>query len=194
MSAVRVPAAVLIYAALAWGAVSVSATAPQSNTREERFSANALNISNVGRSGAFPVDITISRWTTDAENERLMSIFKEKGQEALVKALQKSPSVGRLGSPGALSYDLRYARQKPAEEGGRKISLTTDRPIEGWEVSSSSRTLDYPFTMIELTVDRDGKGSGQLSIASKMTLLGDVLAIEELSDTPIRLEGVRKTK
>jgi hypothetical protein len=166
----------------------------QSNTPRERFTAVAVNISNVGRTGATPVDIVIDRWTTDSERDNLVTIFKKKGPEALLNELQGLRRVGTISTPGSLAYDLHFARELPGEDGGRRIVLATDRPMGFFEVSRRARTVDYPFTLIDLRLDKDGRGEGKLAIAAKLTLNQDVLVIEDYADQPVMLNEVKKTK
>jgi len=185
-----VVAALLALITLDWRAAAVGQTA--SNTQKEDFIANAVNMSNVGNQGASQVEITINRYTTDEARDRLMSTFRENGPSGLLKALQAEPPVGNIRAPGSLSYDLRYARQLPGEEGGRRIVLATDRPVGFAEATNNSRTMDYPFTLVELRLDKDGHGEGKLSIATKLTLNDNVLVIENYADQPVMLTDVRK--
>jgi hypothetical protein len=166
----------------------------QSNSPREHFSALAVNVSNVGRTGAEPVDITINRWTTDAERDRLVSIFKEKGPEDLLSALQKTKPVGTISTPGSVGYDLRYARQLPGADGGRRIILGTDRPIGFWEASNRPRSADYPFLLMELRLNKNGEGEGKLSLAAKLTLNDNVLVIEDYANQPVMLNEVKQKK
>ncbi len=181
-------AALLAIATLGWTALAQTA----SNTQKEEFTANAVNLSNVGATGASKIEITVNRYTSDASRDRLMSVFREKGASGLLKALQSEPPVGNIRAPGSLSYDLRYARELPGQDGGRRIVLGTDRPVGFAEASNRPRTLDYPFTLIELRVDKDGKGEGKLTIAAKLTLNDNVLVIENYADQPVMLTEVRK--
>ena len=181
-----------IMAALLIGPAVVAQVA--SNSDPERFTANAVNISNVGRTGATPLDLVIERWSTDSERDRLMEIFKSKGPDGLLDALRDLPRVGYLRTPDSLGYDLRYARQMPGEDGGRRIVLITDRPIGFWEARNRPRTIDYPFTLIEMRLDGDGRGEGKLSIATKITLNGDVLVLENYANQPVMLNDLRRQR
>lgn len=163
-----------------------------SNTPREAFTALAVNMSNVGRPGSTTVDIVIERYSTPQETQRLLAIFKEKGPEALVDALRDTPRVGYIRTPDSLAYDLRWAEQVPGEDGGRRVILLTDRPIGFWEAANRPRTIDYPFTLIELQLDPSGEGVGKLSIATRITLNGSVLALENFANEPLRLTQVRK--
>src|SRR6266852_1748975 len=101
-------------AALA-AAISIAVPAAQSNmAKPEKFTAFAVDISNLAPGArTSPVDIVISRWSTDAERDRLLAVFRDKGQDALLAELQKLPVVGYINTPGSLRYDLHFARQRP---------------------------------------------------------------------------------
>lgn len=170
---------------------SISAQSPK---LPEEFTAIYTNIGTVGAVGALPVNIRISRWTTDVENEKLMSVLAGKGTEALVRVLSGAKSAGSIGTPQELPYDLRYARQSAADGGGRRIILMTDRPMDPSERMSSARSKDYPLTWIELHLDNTGRGEGTISLAVRLRLLGDVLGIEDLGNQAARLNEVKKVK
>ena len=174
--------------------VPTASQSGQSTSTNEEFSAIFANISNVGAVGATPVIIRITRWTPVDEHEKLMSILANGGTEALVRALQDGKSVGSIGTPTQLPYDLRYARQEKFENGGRKIILMTDRPMEAWERFSAAVTRDYPITWIEMKVDAKGRGEGTISLAARLRLVGDVLGIEDYANQPARLNEIRRTK
>src|SRR5436309_4231365 len=161
-------------AAVAAVLVTAGATAgpaAQSNMAgPERFTAFAIDTSNIApRARTSQVDITINRWSTDAERDRLLSVFREKGQDALLTALQKLPVVGYINTPGSLRYDLHLARQRAEAEGGRMIFLMTDRYIGAWEAANRPRTIDYPFMLVQLHVDKSGQGEGKASVYTKIT-------------------------
>lgn len=163
-----------------------------SNSQPESFTAFAVNTSNIGRNTTATVDIDIKRWTSDQERDRLMAIFKEQGPDKLLSALRDTPPVGTIRTPDSLAYDLHFARSVPGEDGGRRIVIATDRPIGFWEARSGARTLDYPFTLIEMHLDKDGHGTGKLSIATKLTLEDNVLTIENYANQPVMLTDVHK--
>ena len=178
------------------GMLAVVAAAPSGQTKSatEEFTAIFANISNVGRVGAVPVNIRITRWTPVDEHEQLMAILADKGTDGLVRALQDGKSVGSIGTPTSLAYDLRYARQEKLEDGGRKIILMTDRPMDTWERLSASVIRDYPITWIEMKLDAKGTGQGSMSIAARLRLLGDILGIEDFANQPARLNEIKKVK
>ena len=178
------PAAALVAAA------SPAQTSPR---LPEAFTANAINMSGIGSTIPTQVDITITRWTTVAEQERYVSILRGNGGDALAEALRRGPSIGSIRTPGSLSYDFRYAVQERTRDNLRRIILLTDRPMAFAELVDRSRSLEYPFSAIELLVDDSGHGTGNLWIAAKLTLLDDLLIVDNYSDRPVTLNDVRRS-
>jgi hypothetical protein len=166
----------------------------QSKQVAEEFNAIYTNISNVGTVGALPVVIRIRRWTGQDEHVQLMRILEQKGNDEFVRALQDAKSVGSIGRPQDLPYDLRYARQEVLPEGGRRIVLMTDRPMSAWERLSGGRTRDYSVAWIDIKLDGEGRGEGTMSVATRLKLIGDVLGIEDLANQPAKLSEIKKVK
>jgi hypothetical protein len=158
-----------------------------------RFTATATNLDPSVRLTATLVEFNITRWSTDAERERLLGVLVEKGQDNLLRALKGIPRVGTMKTPDTLSYDLHYARQ--THEGDEdRVVLVTDRPIAIWEQANFTRTLDYPFTVIELRLDPSGQGEGKITVATK--ILADPksgqITLENYGSQPVRLGNVRR--
>ena len=125
-----------------------------------RMSAVAVNMSNVGPAAANVVDIEIERWSTEAERDDLIAAFNAKGPDALLSKLQDAKRVGYMRLPNTLGYDLHYARKHPGEDGGEQIVVATDRRIGFWEARNQPRTIDYPFTLIDIRLKSNGEGEG----------------------------------
>ena len=81
------------------GSTASSPRAQETKEAEEEYSATLTNISNVGRAGLTPVTIHISRWTPDEEDARLLSILRNQGQDAFLRALVDVKSVGWIAAP-----------------------------------------------------------------------------------------------
>jgi hypothetical protein len=159
----------------------------------ERFTAMAVNMGGFARTRTGMVEIVVSRWSTESDQKRLTQVLLDKGSDALLDALRDTPRVGYLRTPNSLGYDLHFASARPGEDGGRQIILATDRPISFWEAANQPRSIDYPFTLIELRVNRDGEGEGKMSIATKV--IGNkalnLIELEDYANQPVRLMGVR---
>jgi len=179
----------LIVAALI--ALVCSFTAAQTLGQPERFTATAVAVGNEYGRWAGTVEHTVDRWSTPAERERLVMALLPKGPDALLKQMQKIRPVGRIRTPDSIGYDLRYAQQTPLPEGGREVVIATDRPIGFWEAVNRPRTFDYPFTVIQMNIGRDGMGSGTLSYATKVIAHDNMIELEDFASKPILLTSVR---
>lgn len=161
----------------------------------QRFTAFAANLSNVKAGpAAQTVQIEITRWSTSAQRDRLLTVLKEKGEQALLSELQKMPKVGYIRNPTSLGYDLRFAWQTPYGDGGRRIFIATDRYISFWEAANNTRSMEYPFTLIEMRLDNHNQGEGKLSIATKVMADGDQIVLEDYANQPVMLKNVKEEK
>jgi hypothetical protein len=167
--------------------------AAQTQGDKEEFTAVAVVNNNLG-AGAGTVLMRVTRWSTDAERTRLVNALIEKGPTALLDELRKMRPVGTIRTPDSIGYDLRYAHQTPAAEGGRRIVIATDRPIGFWEARNQPRTIDYPFTVIQMQIDRDGKGKGTLSYATKIMAREKTIELEDFATAPVMLTQIEARK
>jgi hypothetical protein len=180
----------LTIAGVAAAAVVVTA---QTNGVPERFSAMAVNMN---RGGTSRVDVTVNRWSTEAERTRLLTTLREKGPEKLLEALQHLPRVGYIQSNGGLGYDLHYAHRVKGQDGGERVVIATDRRIGYWEAANQPRSINYPFTIIELRLNADGEGEGKMSLATKITEDRDkqIITLENYEIQPVLLQSVRRER
>ena len=184
------PRLFLASCALAGAFLTVSVVAQQ-----EKFTGFAINTNSGPKTAT--VDFTITRWSTDAEREQLLAIIKENKDptDKLLKALQKMPKVGYIRTPERLAWDLHYARQSPLDEGGRQIVLATDRPIGFWEARNQPRSYDYPFTIVEVRLDRDDTGSGKILAGTKIYIdKKNNLVLENFAQQPVRFNEIKRLK
>jgi len=170
-----------------------------------RLTTWAVSMSNVATGKNAVIDINITRWSTPAERQALITAFTEKGQDGLLRALQKSKSTGRIRIPGLvgpdpqgwrLGWDVRYATVQPGDDGGHRLFIATDRPISFAEAREQPRTMDYPFTLIEIRLDKNGKGEGKAAVATKISInkKKNTLELENYSTEPVRLQEVKVDK
>jgi hypothetical protein len=136
----------------------------------------------------------VTRWSTEAERGLLARTLLSKGAGDLLDVLRDQKSVGTIRTPDSLAYDLRYAHQEPADEGGRRIVLATDRPISFWEARNQPRTMDYPFTVVQMQIDRNGEGKGTLSYATKIIARGNTIELEHFATSPVMLTQIEAKK
>jgi hypothetical protein len=139
--------------------------------------------------------IDITRWSTGAERDRLIAAFRAAGQDGLLAALRQLPAVASVGAVGSEDFDIHYASVQTDATGGRTILLIMDRPISAWEAANRPPTIDYPFTAIQLQLDREGKGVGTASLAAKIRVAADgTIQLEPYSNYSVPLVDVRKVQ
>jgi hypothetical protein len=162
----------------------------------EHFTAFAVNMSGVGRATSGTLDITIDRWSTTAERDRLLTTLLQQGPDPLYSQLQKAPAVGHIRTPTSLGWDLHYARSIERPDHTRQVVIATDRPMSFWEVRNQPRSVDYKFTLIDIRFDADGKGVGKLGYATKITVNKETntIELENFGTEPVRLTEVQSDK
>ena len=176
-----------------WSLTGVQA---QQNTLAiERLTATAVNTGGtLGRTGAQTVEIVINRWSTDGERDRLLAVLQDQGPAKLLDALHAVPRIGYIRTPDSLGYELHFARKTPGEDGGDDIVIATDRYIGFWEAANRPRTIDYPFTVIQMHMNPDGQGEGRLSLATKIIVdkKRQTIILENYGIQPVLLTNVRR--
>jgi hypothetical protein len=170
-----------------------------------RMRAFYVNMSNnlTGASGI--LQITLDQWSTAQERSTLLQTVP-KGQDDLVRALQKVPVKGRINIPGwtgpdpqnyRLGWDLRYAWHEPVPDGGERIVIATDRQMSFREITQNPRTAEYPFLLIQIQLNKDGtKGEGKMAAFTQITYdkKKNVMEIENYGTEPVRLNNITVEK
>lgn len=168
----------------------------QTQGDREEFTAFAVNMGALtGGSGATAqLIITINRWNTTAERDELFGVLKQKGQEVLLNQLRRAKSVGTLRTPSSIGYDLRLAMDEPGKDGGRRVLVVTDRPVGFNEATARPVSIDYPFTVIDMQIPKEGFGQGTMSIAAKIIPAGRTVLVENYDTQPVQLNRVETRK
>jgi hypothetical protein len=185
--------ATLAVAAISSAAILTLVASAQTMGSPERYTATAMDINN-GRAGT--IDITVNRWSTDKQRDALVAVATSKGEDKLLDALQDMPVMGRFGAPGNLAWDIHFARKTPLPDGGERVTLITDRRISFRESVNQPRSIDYPFTVIELHLNRDGEGEGKMSIATKVIYnkKENMITLENYQTSPVQLTNIKREK
>jgi len=112
------------------------------------------------------IDILVNRYNTDEEIMNYAALLADNGPDALRQTLEKedlgqlSP-VGRIGTPIAIARRL--------QKGDKTIvRVVTARYLSFVELRYSGRSVDYPYTFLELVLDKNGKGTGTAIGAAKI--------------------------
>jgi len=194
---------VMILIVLVGCALGITAVpAQEQQPKKEKFGALAYLPSGAGPAmvGAglrVNVDLYVDNYTPDDQAKSMASLLVNAGPDALLKALEKSKTIGRIRLVGRAGfYDLKLIRSHRTPE-GRRIYAVGDRPIGFLEVYSGSRSQDYPFGILQLDLKANEKGKeegeGALIYSARIKVLeGNSIDVESYGIQPIRLMGVRK--
>jgi hypothetical protein len=118
------------------------------------------------------VNIIIEQFSTQEDRKSLVDAFAKSGQDGLVHVLEDMKPKGRIRfASGGVGNDIKYIFELPAEKGkGRRLRLVTDRNIAFGETYQGTRSEQYSVGAIELELTPDGKGSGTVLPACKLTV------------------------
>jgi hypothetical protein len=77
-------------------------------------------------------------------------------------------------------------------KGGRNIIIATDRKVGFQEAAADYRSMDYPFELIQMKLDKDGRGAGKLSFTTKIAVSkdGTRIELENYDIAPVALQNV----
>ena len=181
--------AVMLFAAAAFSVASHA----QTMGAPEHYVASAVDMN---RGAAGTIEIAVNRWSSDKDRDKLMSVMMDKGPEKLLDALQDMPRMGYFRAPGNLGWDIHFARKMPLPDGGERVVLVTDRRISFREARNMPRSIDYPFTVIELRLNGDGEGEGKMSLATKIVAdkENNIVTLENYDISPVMLTSVKREK
>jgi hypothetical protein len=162
--------------------------------KREAYTAVVLSTSGATASMSTSINVYIDRFTTDAEMMEYFEILAEGGgkhRDQLRRTLEKI-KVGAVAPTGGLGNDIAIARAVDTPE-GRRITAVTARTMSFVELRNMGRTTDYPFGMIQFTLDAEGKGQGILLLAFQPKINKDgVLEIESYGHNPLKLLNVKR--
>ena len=118
----------------------------------------------------YNVNIHIEQFSTPEDRKALIDAFARSGQDGLIDVLEDMKPKGRVRfASGGVGNDVKYIMELPAES-GRRFRLVTDRNLAFAELYSGTRSRDYSVGAIELVLTPDGKGSGTVLPACKLTV------------------------
>jgi hypothetical protein len=118
----------------------------------------------------YNVTIIIEQFSTPDDRKALIDAFVRSGQDGLVDALHDMKPKGRVRfSSGGVGNDVKYIIELPSDK-GRRFRLVTDRNIAFGELYHGTRSRDYSVGALELVLTPDGKGSGTVLPACKLTV------------------------
>jgi len=139
--------------------------------------------------------LIINGTTSDAEADENLNILQSGGQDDLLKTIRKQ-ELGRFSIGANVGIDINVVREN-VSNGQRRIFIVFERWTQFAELRGGYRSLDYPFGVIELTIDeKTGKGEGTYIAAAQIRWRKDKksgdysVEIENFATYPAKLMGV----
>lgn len=142
-------------------------------------------------SGSAFFTLTINNYTPEGEVAGILNALEKGGQDGLIKALGNEKR-GTLQIGSRLGRDVQAVWVTQTEE-GRKLSALSKRWQGFGELRRGARSLDYPFTYIEIFIEDDGgNGDGTLIPAARVRSRGgNNIEIENFGIYPARLTNIK---
>ena len=141
------------------------------------------------------VNIHIEQLSTVEDRSSLIEAFKKSGQEGMVKVLEDMKPKGRIRfASGGVGNDIKYIIELPSDK-ARRLRLVTDRTLAFAELYQGTRSSDYTVGAIDLELTPDGKGSGTVLPACKLTVNKKTQQVEvETYQNPWKLSNFMVSK
>jgi hypothetical protein len=141
--------------------------------------------------------LRINRRTSDQEARNFLSILQENGQEELLREI-RDEDLGYFSVGANIGRRLNVVRESVVN-GQRRIFIVFERWLQFAELRGGYRSTDYPFGVIELSIDeRTGRGEGTYIAAARIRWDRDrrgnqeQVEIENFATFPARLMGVTR--
>ena len=134
--------------------------------------------------------LNITGKTSDSDAKRYLEILDRGGQTALRNEIDRV-DLGRLSFDGRVGQELNAVLIDRTSSGTR-IRAISQRWMGFGELRRGYRSVDYPFTYVEINIDRRGRGEGMIIPAAKIRFRGgDTIEVEDFGTFPGRLMGIR---
>lgn len=134
----------------------------------ETFMANVVAVSSPRGMVTDTVVLRVERWTKPEEARILYNVLGEKGMQGFQKALNEQ-DLGRVAATASIGLPINLATSEQTPD-GRSIRLIVERPLLQRELSKIERSSEYPFIVVEFTMDAAGGGKGRIIPAAKFRL------------------------
>lgn len=157
---------------------------------KQQYEGNIIYIGGPRGSVVTQFTLRINSLTPQRDVDRYMAELKRGGQDALMDAI-------RGAKHGTVQVGTQLARDANAiwvtdEEEGKKITILFERWLGFGELRRGSRSVDYPFTYIEIFLDEKGKGEGTLIPAARVRFKSSgTIEVENFGIYPARVTNLK---
>jgi len=140
--------------------------------------------------------LAINSSTSDEQVSQFLKLLQDGGQSDLLNGI-RSENLGTFSVNNGLARTVNVFRSRQVD-GKTRIHVAFERWMQFGELRGGYRSVDYPFTYIELVIDpATGKGEGTFIGAAQIRWKKDKdgegyhVEIEDFATFPARLMNVR---
>jgi hypothetical protein len=135
--------------------------------------------------------LNINDVTSASEATRILNVLESDGQDAMLRSIDGN-NLGRFSLGASVGQRLNTVLVDKTD-GRTRIRAVFARWIGFGELRYGRRSVDYPFSYIELLIDpRTGRGEGTYFQAARIRSRGgNTIEIEDFGTFPSRLMGVQ---
>lgn len=145
-----------------------------------------LNTRTISR----PFTMTINGRTSEADATRYLQTLQRDGQDDFAKQIDRN-DLGRFSFSGQVGLPIN-AILVDRDGDDTRIRAVFKRWVGFGELRRGYRSVDYPFTYVEIRIDQNGRGEGTIIPAARVRARGsNTLEVEDFGTFPGRLMGVR---
>jgi hypothetical protein len=163
-------------------------------TSPESYTATAMGTGGPAGGKSIQFDFRVTRYATDEEVGELAQLVKDKGTDALRRALEKL-DAGRITPVGSVGNQIAVARKR--QDGpDTVITIVTARIMPFAELYRAGRTTDYPFGYLQVRLNDKSQGAGQIMVAAKIRFnkKKGIYEIESFGNQYIKATNVRPNR
>ena len=148
-----------------------------------------------GRMNSTTFNLSIKDYTPDDVAQGYLGMLVEGDQFDLMKKI-RDLDLGFMSAGGSLGRRLLIVRKHQMPDGKTRIVAAFERWQTFAEVRGGYRVSDYPFGVIEIILDANGKGSGTFIAACAVDMKKDKksgkyqLELENFGTYPHKVMGV----
>lgn len=112
------------------------------------------------------IDIWVKKYNSEAEIQEYAQFLVEGGPDKLLSVLENQ-DLGSISQSGGLGAPIVIAR-KMADGEKTIIRVISARYMSFAELRHQGRSVDYPYTVLQIELDKNGKGTGTAIAAGKI--------------------------
>jgi hypothetical protein len=147
------------------------------------------------RTTTAPFTLDLNGRTSNDEAQRLLGALQSGGQDELRRALNKN-DLGRFSIGGRVGLPVEAVVVDSTGDGRVRLRAVLERWQGFGEIWRGGRSVDYPFSYLEMYIDpRTGSGEGTFIAAAQIRWRNNhgqnEVEIEDFGTLPGRLLGVK---